>query len=412
MLNLNNLFFLSFIKNFINILLSIFFRPISHLFPKGNIVILGTYSRHKYGENTKYLFEYLADKKDMEAYWITDNKQIISHLNKSGFNYISFRSPIKMIWILLRAKVIVDSGTGYFNPFDILNTKKVIKISTLHGNGPKATVSRFNASSDSEVAIKEILSHYQFNYVNYPSNYSAIKVGRRNHLLPNEKIISLGYPRCDQYFDKDLVTQFYKNKKTAQSLCTDYKSNSKIILYTPTWRPYEYNFPLAQMDGMDLNIFDDWLDSNNIFFFFSVHTAHQPENIPKNLKKIIYIDPSSNPFFDINVFMMEVDILINDYSTTSTEFSLLNRPQLFFMPDYEYYDAEKGFVENYRDLLPGKEIVNYNDLIHSLNLIFEDEKGYIDKYNIKRNELLDKYYDLKTGNSSKLFYSFIKNILN
>ena len=108
----------------------------------------------------------------------------------------------------------------------------------------------------------------------------------------------------------------------------------------------------------------------------------------------------------------EVDILINDYSTTSTEFSLLNRPQLFFMPDYDYYDAEKGFVEDYRDLLPGKEILNYNDLIYSLNLIFKDEKGYIDKYNVKRNELLDKYYDLKTGNSSKLFYSFIKSILN
>lgn len=396
---------------FLNILLSPFFSFLSSLFPKGNIVLLGTYSRHKYGENTKYLFEYLAKKEDIDAYWITDNKQIITHLKNSGFNHIGLRSPIKMFWILLRAKIIIDSGTGYFNPFGVLNTNKVTKISTLHGNGPKATVSRYIAAIDGG-GIKEILNHHQFNYVNYPSNYSAIKVGRRNHLLPNEKIISLGYPRCDQYFDKDLVTQFYKNKKTAQSLCSDYKSNSKIILYTPTWRPYKFNFPLDQMDGMDLNTFDEWLDSNNIFFFFSVHTAHQPENIPKGLKKIIYIDPSSSPFFDINEFMMEVDILINDYSTTSTEFSLLNRPQLFFMPDYHHYNAEKGFVEDYRHLLPGKEIVNYNDLISSLNLIFKDEKGFIDKYNEKRTELLDKYYDLKTGDSAKLFYSFIKNILN
>ena len=33
--------------------------------------------------------------------------------------------------------------------------------------------------------------------------------------------------------------------------------------------------------------------------------------------------------FDINEFMNEVDILLNDYTTTSTDFALLNRPQIF-----------------------------------------------------------------------------------
>ena len=149
------------IKNFINILFSIFFRPISYLFPKGNIVILGTYSRQKYGENTKYLFEFLSEKEDIDAYWITDNKQIINHLKNSGLNHIGFRSPIKMIWILLRAKVIIDSGTGYFNPFGILNIKKVIKITTSHGNGPKVTVSRFHPPDNHNIGLQQIEDLYK-----------------------------------------------------------------------------------------------------------------------------------------------------------------------------------------------------------------------------------------------------------
>lgn len=36
------------------------------------------------------------------------------------FKFISTSSPFHTIWMLLRAKVIIDSGTGYFNPFKII----------------------------------------------------------------------------------------------------------------------------------------------------------------------------------------------------------------------------------------------------------------------------------------------------
>ena len=60
--------------------------------------------------------------------------------------------------------------------------------------------------------------------------------------------------------------------------------------------------------------------------------------------------------------MMEVDILINDYSTTSTDYSLLSRPQIFYMPDYEQFEKVNGYVENYREVMPGREIFTFDGL--------------------------------------------------
>ena len=36
--------------------------------------------------------------------------------------------------------------------------------------------------------------------------------------------------------------------------------------------------------------------------------------------------------------MLEADILMNDYSNTLVEFSVLARPQVFCIPDFEYYN--------------------------------------------------------------------------
>ena len=57
--------------------------------------------------------------------------------------------------------------------------------------------------------------------------------------------------------------------------------------------------------------------------------------------------------------MAEVDLFI-DYSTINSEFSILGKPQLS-IPDYEN-SRIKGFAENYKSLMPGKEINDFDEL--------------------------------------------------
>ena len=63
------------------------------------------------------------------------------------------------------------------------------------------------------------------------------------------------------------------------------------------------------------------------------------------------IDVSDHP--DINELMLVSDVLVTDYSSAIYEFALLGRPMAFFAPDYEAYEAERGFYFDYRTGVPG-----------------------------------------------------------
>lgn len=396
------------LRKILTFVISVFFLPFRYLVKKRNIVILQASSRQVYCDNTRYLYELLSEKEGIEAYWVTDNLAIKQYIANKGWQYITWHNPIRMAWVAFRAKVVMDNGGSYFNIFNFAHSKSVVKICLLHGSGPKATLSR---SCDIVETVQQILDMNKFDYVNFTSEYYADSLGRKTYFLPNNKIIKFGYPRCDLLFNANYVEHTYKDKVVAKSIDCSFDKEDKIILYTPTWRPYKYSFPLSEMPGFSFADFNEWLRLNRFVFFYTVHPNLLPENMPNNLDKIIFIDSKTNPMFDINKFMPEVDILVNDYSTTSTDFSLLNRPQIFYMPDYHFYNSEKCFIDPYKDTMPGKEVFDYNDFKRELMYASSGPESYVVKYQAKTQELQRRYYNTDQKHSSEKFYEFILDLL-
>ena len=130
------------------------------------------------------------------------------------------------------------------------------------------------------------------------------------------------------------------------------------------------------------------------------------ESLPKT-KYITFISHANYHLYDTNEFMLETDILLNDYSNASTDFSLLNRPQVFYMPDYDEYVFRQGFIEDYKSILPGYEIKSYNDLKNTIIDCINDPQAYLKKYENKKNKLLEHYYDIDNTNSCEKFCKFI-----
>mgnify|MGYP006411338003 CR=1 FL=1 len=398
------------LKKTITSIISVFFISFRYLIKKRSTVILQASSRQVYCDNTKYLYEFLSEKKSIDVYWVTDNLKIKRYIIDKGWKYITWHNPIKMIWVALRVKVIIDNGSSYFNIFNLSNSKSIIKICLFHGSGPKATLRR---SVDIEDVVQQIISMNKFDYVNFPSEYYAESLGKKTYFLPNEKIIKFGYPRCDLFFNSKYINYAYKSRKITKSISKhSINAKDKIILYTPTWRPYKYAFPLSKMPNFSFNDFNEWLHLNHLIFFYTVHSNLHPEGIPNDLDRVIFINPDLNPLFDVNEFMLEVDILVNDYSTTSTDFSILNRPQVFYMPDYDFYDSEKCFIEPYRDIMPGKEVFSYSDFKKVLLEARLNPKPYVFKYAEKRLELQKKYYDINLKNSTTELSKFILKLLS
>jgi len=161
------------------------------------------------------------------------------------------------------------------------------------------------------------------------------------------------------------------------------------------------------MKGVNYNNLNNFLKKNDMYFFYSCHPNQINKGIPRNFTRIKFIDTTKYPFYDTNLFLNEVDILVNDYSASSTDFAILKKPQIFFMPDYNQYLNHQGFIDNYKKNLIGPEAYNFDGFKKLLLKFKKTPSLYSYRYDFKLKKYLEKYYNIKIKNSSKLLSKFI-----
>ncbi len=109
-------------------------------------------------------------------------------------------------------------------------------------------------------------------------------------------------------------------------------------------------------------------------------------------KGFIY-DVSS--YGDINDLYIASDLLITDYSSVFFDYSILERPIIFYMYDLEHYANEmRGFYLSL-DELPGPIVQTEDDLIKEI----KTADGW--KVNDKYREFVKRFNPYEDGNSSK-----------
>jgi len=313
---------------------------------------------------------------------------VIKYFKKNNLKYISYYNFIKILFVTLKAKIIIDSGSDFYNFLNLVN-KNAIKIHLGHGMGNKIVLPKKKSKSNLPDKYFQ-----KFDYVNFTSNYTIDKVAVSQYKLNKKKIIKFGYPRVEILKKKEI------------------KSKKRIIFYTPTWRPYEYNLPILNLKGFNLVKFKKFLKKNNFLFYYTVHNLDSKkfENI-EDKKNIFFIKWKSNPFFDTTNFIKKSNIVINDCSTTSTECSLNNKPQIFIFPDLTKYKKLKGFISSYENNLPGPLVQNYEELEKKIILYIKNSNNYKKKYIHQNQENINKFYDIYSINSNEHLLKFIKEKL-
>ena len=98
------------------------------------------------------------------------------------------------------------------------------------------------------------------------------------------------------------------------------------------------------------------------------------------------------------------DILITDYSSTLTDFAILERPALFFAYDYEEYYKTRGLYKRLEELLPGCVCLTEEELVeHILKMNYTLEVDKVRK--------LKETYVYCGDNSTELCIGAIKEKL-
>lgn len=163
-----------------------------------------------------------------------------------------------------------------------------------------------------------------------------------------DKVLSLGMPRTDQFIGK--------KKGDGYTLLKNYRS----YLYAPTFRePFEPTL-------FKLNY--DWLDNeltDNELFIVKAHMRDQ-HILPKQYKHIIEIS-SSEPS---TPYLYDCDVIITDYSSIIFDGYLLNKPSILYSPNLDYV-SKRGMYMQYPQEYSSKYATNEQELLNLLRSTYE-----------------------------------------
>jgi len=162
--------------------------------------------------------------------------------------------------------------------------------------------------------------------------------------IDREKIMMLGYPRNDKFFeDPSEICRKVRNYFAVPE-------NKQIILYAPTYRDWNNG-----LEKLPINI-EKWerLLGDKYIFLYRAHPT-----VKVNLQESVFLRNASK-YEDLDELLIGTDILISDYSSLFFDYSITHKPMICWAYDYEKFSE-------YRELKV--------DLVHEIygGQITEDE---------------------------------------
>jgi CDP-ribitol ribitolphosphotransferase len=201
-----------------------------------------------------------------------------------------------------------------------------------------------------------------------PHRVYTYAIAGSQHLVPvyaeafgieESAVIPTGLPRIDTFLDDE------QTQRTRTEFFETYPhlAGKRLVLFAPTFRGrgarsafYDYSLidweALHRMCGEDTRV-----------LFRAHHFVPPPVPIPDEYADRIF-DFTSYP--SINDLLHVTDILITDYSSIIYEFSLLERPILFFAYDRQTYAATRGFHRDFELTAPGKICDSIEDVVTAI----------------------------------------------
>jgi len=362
------------------------------------LIVLGGSSGNAFIGNTKYLYYYLKKNTAYKLVYIVKSQILKKKLTNKGIHAVNAYS-LEAIKILKKARfVFVTHGLSDIIP--IRFSPKTTFIETWHGILMKKYVNIYDTleySKWAKILRLKIENDNIYDYFVTPSETKKnLTILTKHFLLPPHKIIVTGYPRNDIFFSND--PNLPKKIKNKYKIPDTFK---QIITYAPTFRD-DYltaKFPLNDGELQELN---EHLKCNNSILLMKAHKSENKIEF-RNFSNMRSIKKD----LDIQELLFVTDILITDYSSVYVDYLLSNKPILFFIYDYEYYEKEnRGLEYNLKEIAPGPLIYTGKDLIETLKNISKIDE----EYKPKRNKINKKFNKFQDGKSTERLLKYLKII--
>lgn len=276
--------------------------------------------------------------------------------------------------------------------------KETVVAQTWHGCGAfkKFGFSTIGFLFGASKRESEKYSYYKnFNIVTVSGDEVIWAYNEAMNLPENSDVVkALGVSRTDVFFEKD----FLQKAKTKVFNTTKIDKNKKIILYAPTFRG---NVGSAKApDMLDIASMKNSLGDEYVLLIKHHPVIKNRPKIPPELQDFA-IDVTKN--LSIEHLIATSDICISDYSSLVFEYSLFERPMIFYAYDYDEYSDWRGFYYDYDELTPGPVVKTTEEIIEYIKNI---ERSF-DKHKVI--DFKNKFMNACDGKATQRLIDFVLN---
>ena len=179
------------------------------------------------------------------------------------------------------------------------------------------------------------------------------------------QVVATGVSRTDVFYDQHFIEQ---SKAAVYSVCPA-AENKKIILYAPTFRGRVAK--AESPDCLDIPAMKRALGDEYVLLIKHHPFVKQPPVVPEDCADFAM---DVTKILEIDQLLCASDVCVSDYSSLIFEYSLFERPMIFFAYDLDDYFDWRGFYYNYDELTPGpvvKETEEIIDYIRHLDARFD-----------------------------------------
>ena len=171
---------------------------------------------------------------------------------------------------------------------------------------------------------------------------------------PLERVLALGSPRTDLFFDDAALAEARAGILAAYPIL----AGRRVVLYAPTFRGRgRGKRPSAGLDVARLRVALPETDA-------LVLKTHP--NLDRRLVQTQGFDVIVDQQLDLNELLAVTDVLITDYSSSIFDVALLRRRLLLLVDDLEAYERDPGLYLDYRTEMIGTQVVDTDEAIDAL----------------------------------------------
>ena len=330
----------------------VFRYGVKHAKHEGNVILFCSGSRAEIGGNEEFIYKRMIERGlDKQFKFRFDFKESITTGHK----------PLEMIrfayYLGSSDIILIDDYYPIIYKVDYPETTKVLQV--WHACGAFKSLG-FERLGKSGAPPFNTRVHKCYTHVPVSSEHSA-KHHAEGFAISEDKFYPVGIPRTDIFFDEQYKQDTREKMFAEFPQCVGKK---KVYLYAPTFRGDNALNARFPFDKFDLDRWGKFLEQEDSALIIKLHPfVKERVEIPEKYRDRIV---DATDYREVNDILFIIDVLITDYSSIIYETSLLKKPMLFFAFDRRHYEATRDFYEPYEDLVPGKIVYDFDELLTAM----------------------------------------------